>query len=260
MSFFFRAKEFIKYRFDAVNEFKVHSPFAYDFYTKVIKSHKRFPECLNVIEKIRKDNIRSNEVITVLDMGAGSSQKRQDRKISDIMKHCSVTKKDAFLLYRIVNYIKPAGIIELGTSLGISSMYMATASPHTPLTTIEACPQTAAVAQKNFDRLNIKVNLVVAGFDDGLPKILKAMGEAGLVFFDGNHTKEATLKYFGDCLHFANDKSIFIFHDIYWSPGMMEAWQEIYSHPQVTTSIDLHQMGVVFFNKKIHKQHFILKY
>lgn len=97
-------------------------------------------------------------------------------------------------------------------------------------------------------------------FNHVLVSTLKKIGIPELVFFDGNHTKEATLRYFEACLQFIAERTVFVFDDIYWSPGMKEAWEVIVSHPEVRTSIDLYRLGVVFFDKKIAKQHFVLKY
>ncbi len=256
----FRLKEFFRYKIQAKSEFKIHSPFAYDFYTKVIRSKQKFPEELIVVEKIRKNACRSSAYIVVSDFGTGKLTKPAERKISDIIRHYTNSKKDAYLLYRIVQYVKPYQILELGTSLGISAMYMSLADTHIPVTTIEACPQTAAAARSHFEKLSLDIDIVIGNFDEVLMPTLNKTKGAGLIFFDGNHTKEATLRYFFECLKFADERSVFVFDDIYWSPGMKEAWNEIWNHPEVRTSIDLHRLGIVFFDKKIAKQHFVLKY
>jgi len=256
----FRIREFIRYKINAQSEYKIHSPFAFDFYTRVVISKQKLPECLLEVEKIRKECLRSSEMIAVTDLGTGAGTKPQERKIKDIMRQYSNTKMDAFLLYRIVNYLKPAQILELGTSLGTSTMYMSLADKKIPVTTIEACPQTAEVARRNFEKLSLNIKLIVGNFDDVLIPTLKKTGVPGIVFFDGNHTKEATLRYFEVCLQFIGERSVFVFDDIYWSPGMKEAWKIIVSHPEVRTSMDLYRLGIVFFDKKIAKQHFVLKY
>lgn len=256
----FRIREFINYLFIAKSEYKIHSPFAFNFYTKAIHSKQNFPEELLKIEKIRKACLQSKAIISVNDFGTGAQSKPQERKISRIMRLYSNSKKDAFLLYRIVRFLKPSQILELGTSLGISTMYMSMADNEIPVTTIEACPQTAAKAQHNFKELSLNIKLINGNFDEVLSEVLMKTGPPGLVFFDGNHTKEATLRYFKECLQFADENSVFVFDDIYWSPGMKEAWNEICAHLQVRLSIDLYRLGIVFFDKKIAKQHFVLKY
>ncbi len=260
MNTLFRLKDFVRYRHKAGTAFQVHSPFAYAFYTEVVRSKQKIPETLVAAEQIRKTCLHSPEKIFVNDLGTGGLSKPSERKIKDIMRRYAGSKKDAFLLYRMVNYLKPATILELGTSLGISSIYMALANQNIPLTTIEGCPKTAAAASKNFEKLSLNINLICGNLDEVLPASLKKMQVAGLVYFDGNHTKEATLRYFDECLNYTDSQSVFVFDDIHWSPGMYEAWTTLCAHPKVTISMDLYRLGIVFFNKKISKQHYVLKY
>ena len=90
---------------------------------------------------------------------------------------------------------------------------------------------------------------------------MKTQNALGLVFFDGNHRKDATLRYFNQCLEKANEDSIFIFDDIHWSEEMQDAWKEIKAHPQITLALDVFQFGICFFRKeKLAKEEFLLRY
>ena len=100
----------------------------------------------------------------------------------------------------------------------------------------------------------------VGNFDDVLPKILSEKEKIDFVFFDGNHRKEPTLNYFRQCLDKVHEGSVFIFDDIYWSLEMKEAWSEIKMNEQVTVTLDLFYLGIVFFRKEQVKQHFIIRY
>ncbi len=256
----FRIKEFIKYRLRAQSEFKIHSPFAYDFYTKAIRAKQKFPDELGKVEEIRNLYLKSSSIIQVNDLGTGCATKPFDRRVSGIMRHYSVSKKDAFLLYKLVKFLKSANIIELGTSLGISAMYMSMADRNVKVVTIEGCPHTAALAKKNFNELSMNIELVIGDFGEMLGRVLNNIKTPGLVYFDGNHTKENTLSYFQYCLQFADENTVFVFDDIYWSPDMKEAWNEIVGNLNVSLSIDIYNFGIVFFSKKMAKQHFVLKY
>ena len=126
--------------------------------------------------------------------------------------------------------------------------------------TIEGCPNTAAVAGLNFRALGLdNVQLEVGNFDDILPGILKSQTQLDFVYIDGNHRKDATLNYFEWCLPKVHENSMLIFDDIYWSEGMKEAWAEIKRHPQVTVTVDLFWIGLVFFKKGQARQDFKLK-
>ena len=148
----------------------------------------------------------------------------------------------------------------MGTSLGISSLYQAYAARDSKMLSLEGCPSTAGIARSNFERLKMRnIQLRVGEFGTTLPLAIKELGAVDYVFFDGNHRKEPTLKYFEQCLTHANADSVFVFDDIYWSTEMIEAWEAIKQHPKVTLSLDLFFLGIVFFrNEQKQKEHFKL--
>lgn len=252
---------YFKYLLKARNQHGIHSPFVYELYNNVIKDQTPF-YIFQDIESIRAKLLLSNLEIEMSDYGAGSQlHSSNKRKISAIAKNSLKAQKYAQLLFRLVNRFKPQNVLELGTSLGISTLYLASSSTKSNVTTIEGCPNVAKVAQINFDKLGCKnIHLVNQQFDTFLPEYLKTVSSLDFVFFDGNHTKEATLRYFNWCVEKAHEQSIFVFDDIYWSKGMNEAWKEIKQHPKITTTIDLFAVSIVFFNPDLSNEHFVLRY
>ncbi|MEI6123619.1 MAG: class I SAM-dependent methyltransferase [Bacteroidota bacterium] len=259
MSFLFTAKHYLAYKRVAQSAFAVHAPFAYKFYSEVVRSHEKFPKALAPLETLRHQIHRNHTAITVTDLGTGATQAKPLRKISYITRRYATSRKNAHLLHRVANFCQPRHILELGTSVGIATMYMATAQGHPTVTTIEGCPQTAAIAQQNFNQVKLCIRALIGNFDTLLPQFL-AQHRPDMIFFDGNHTRQATLRYFQQCLPATHPKSVFIFADIHWSKGMHSAWREIIASPEVSLSMDLFHFGILFFDKKLAKQHFILKY
>lgn len=204
----------------------------------------------------------SKQTVGCIDLGAGSHvQNKTSKSIKEVVNSAAKPPKYAQLLFRLVDHFQPATILELGTSLGISSAYMAIANSKSKVTTIEGCEKIASVAKQNFKKSGLKnIEQIVGNFDEVLPEILKKTERLDFVFFDGNHRKEPTLNYFKQCLEKAVESSVFIFDDIYWSAEMKEAWQEIKKNERVTVSIDLFYMGIVFFRKEQVKEHFIIRY
>jgi len=149
----------------------------------------------------------------------------------------------------------------LGTSLGISSAYLASGNPNGKLLTIEGASSISAVANKNFQSLGLtNIELLTGNFDIILPDILKA-SVPDFVFIDGNHRKEPTLDYFHQLLKKAGESSIFIFDDIHWSREMEAAWHEIKNHSSVMLTVDLFFIGLVFFRPEFKvKQDFIIRF
>jgi predicted O-methyltransferase YrrM len=165
------------------------------------------------------------------------------------------------LIYRLAKSTNPKSVIELGTCLGITTAYLAKTDPGAEIITIEGCPQTAEVAKKNFQELDLNnIELHVGNFDLILPDIIAKQPSLDFVYIDGNHRKDATLNYFKWCLPKVNEDSLLIFDDIYWSEGMKEAWAEIKNHPDVTITVDLFWIGLVYFKKGQAKEHFKLKF
>lgn len=253
--------DFIRYRFKSGNEHNIHSPYLFEFYNNVICDESPF-YIYDDIESIRAKLLLTDMEIVIEDHGAGSKVNNSNkRKIKDIAKNTLKAPKYGQLLFRLVNHFKPNTILELGTSLGVSTMYLAAPSKKTKVVTIEGCPSTAKVAQINFDKIGLEnIELYNDTFDNFLPNHLKSIKKLDFVFFDGNHQKEATINYFNWCVEKATSDTIFVFDDIHWSNGMSEAWEEIIKHPKVTSTIDLFFVGIIFFNKDLSKENFTLKF
>lgn len=244
-----------------MNEHGVHSPFVYDLLLSTIYNKKNFYAYAK-IEKMRKALSVSSHSVECIDLGAGSRVNNDSKKtVAQILFSAAKPAKYGRLLFRLADHFQPATVLELGTSLGISSAYLAAANSNSKVTTVEGCEEIAAVAKQTFKLLEIKnIEQVQGNFDDVLPEILKNIHQLDMVFFDGNHRKEPTLNYFRQCLEKATENSVFIFDDIYWSEEMKETWQEIKAHPKVTVTLDLFQFGIVFFRTKQVKEHFIIRF
>jgi predicted O-methyltransferase YrrM len=253
---------YILHQLKAQNEYALHSPFVYDLYTKVIKaSHQKY-YAFRQIEALRKKMLYDDSLIEVQDFGAGSKiQKGNMRKVKSIARHSLAPPPQARLLFRLINHYQPQTIIELGTSLGISTLYMAKACSQAQIYTFEGCPNIAQIAQENFEILETThIHSLVGNIEETLPQTLQKIQKLDVAVLDANHRFTPTLHYFELCLSKAHANSVFILDDIYWSKEMTQAWQQIQQHPQVTLTIDLFEVGLVFFHKKHPKQHFKLRF
>ncbi len=250
--------EFIRYLFKAKGRHGLHSAFVYELYEKVIQESHQYYDFAE-IEDIRRRMQYSPESIEVVDFGAGNNSKT--RKVSEIASRTSVSPKAGRMLFRLVNYVQPKIMVEMGTSLGISTLYQAKAAPDGKFITMEGSPQTTTIAKRNFESLHLSnIEVMEGDFKNTLPKVLNSVPEVDYVFFDGNHRKEATIEYFKTFLPKVSDNCVFVFDDIRWSKGMFEAWTEIIKEQSATVTIDLFSMGLVFFRRGQVKQHFVLRF
>lgn len=242
-------------------KFGVHSPFVYELITKVLQDHTRYPE-YKIAEEIRRQCIHNKRVIEISNFGAvkrKSSSRNELKQVCAIAK-AAITPRCGRLLHKLVKYFAPETVLELGTSLGISTIYIASAAPLANFITMEGCSTTAELATENLKKAGLDhINMAIGDFSVSLTRLVAAHEMIGFAFFDGNHTYQATLSYFNQCLTVSNEFSIFVFHDIHWSQGMEAAWAEICRHPQVSVSIDLFEVGLIFFRKGLSKQDFVIR-
>lgn len=253
--------DYLKHRLTSKTRHGTHSPFVYQLTDEVIYDFNAKKDYKS-IETQRKKLFNDESTITVTDLGAGSHlNKNRTKKVSQIAKNALKSPRLAQLIYRLAKANQPRHIIELGTCLGITSAYLSRAVPEADVITVEGCPETAKVAYRNFRELDLEnVELQVGNFDLLFPKIIAEAERLDFVYIDGNHRKQATLDYFNWCLPKVHEGTLLIFDDIYWSEGMKEAWAEIKSHPEVTVTIDLFWIGLVYFRKGQAKEHFKIKY
>ena len=175
------------------------------------------------------------------------------------MRNASKPHSVSKILFEIVNYFPIQNSIEIGTSLGISTLYIAHAKKNTPVYTLEGCPETAKIAQENFKNHQLNnIQLIQGNFNATLQPLVNSLTQVDFVFFDGNHQKQPTINYFEICLQKAHEKSVFVFDDIHWSEEMEQAWAYIKNHPKITVTIDLFWIGIVFFRTEQVKEHFII--
>lgn len=213
------------------------------------------------IEEIKKENRRDQTFLTIQDFGAGSKvHNSKRRKVAEIARYSSKGVKYQIFLNKLIRHFNSKRVIELGTSLGFTTLYLAKGLKKGKIITLEGCPETAKIALRNTQHLpKEQVSLRVGEFDAIYPNALKELEKVDLVFFDGNHQFESTIRYFELALSHCHEQTVFVFDDIYWSKEMKDAWQKIKSHPKTITSIDLFQVGLVLFNPVYPRGTFSLK-
>ncbi len=248
--------------FRSGNAHGLHSPFVFGLYTHVVNHTGRYA-AFNTIERRRQVLLRSPATLQVRDFGAGShTGAGRHRRIRDIARTAAKPRKLAQLLFRLANHFRPRTILELGTSLGLTTAYLASADSQSRVLTFEGCPNTAAAARETFETLGLRnVELIEGNLDDTLaPALATLQAPLDFAFFDGNHRYEPTLRYFELCLAHRTDRSVFVLDDIHWSAEMERAWAAICKHPDVRLTVDLFFVGLVFFRRNQPKQHFRLRF
>lgn len=258
------AKKYIRYYFTACNGkgHGMHSPFVFDFILSVLNNRQGYQPPTE-IEAVRKRLLKDFRELQIEDMGAGSRKgTTKKRSVKQIAATAVKPPKWSLFLFRLVAHYQPQTIIELGTSLGISTSYMAAAHPGATIYTIEGSEAIQQVAAQNFKTLSLaNIQSLTGNFDAVLPSVLASIQNVDLAYIDGNHRFAPTMDYFHQLLQKKGDSSIFIFDDIHWSAEMERAWEDIKKHPSVTVSIDLFFMGLIFFRPEVKvSQHYSIRF
>jgi predicted O-methyltransferase YrrM len=250
---------FITYWLNEENEHSLHSPFVYELYKKVITQKNAKPIYPN-IERIRNQFIKSKKTVEVTDFGSGTTDNRgAQRKISDIAAKGLSKRKYSELFERLIHFLEAKEIVELGTSLGINTMYLANGN-NKNITTFEGDSSLASIAAAVFEGNEKSIKIVEGNIDKTLPLFLEKKEAFDFVLFDANHRYDPTINYFNQFLRHTHDATCFVFDDIHLNKEMEKAWNEIKKHYQVTVSIDLFQIGIIFFNPEIRKQDYVLTF
>ena len=254
-------KDYIQYLINAKSRHGIHSPFVYDLVEQYL-SQKIDQNISQPIENIRSTLLKDSSRIEFEDFGAGSKKNKTAKpSVRSLAKNSLKPKKYAKLIGQIAQYIQAKTIIELGTSLGTTSLYISKLNPKAKIYTLEGSREVANIAQLQFNKLHAKnIELIIGTFDQTFPKLLENQVKPDLIFIDGNHTYEASIRYFEIALKYSHSKTLFIFDDINWSEGMKQAWKEIKSHPKVSISIDFFYLGVVSLNPDLSKEEFVIRY
>ena len=255
---------YLRYLARARDEHSLHSPFLFSLYTTVIQADNRREPAFRPIRALGQQLKRNRHSIQITDYGAGSRINGSGRrKISDIARNSQKQARFGRLLFRLIQRFQAKTVIDLGTSLGLTTAYMAEADR--PLNghvwTFEGCPQTATVARQTFDALSqSNVTIVTGNIDHTLTPTLAPLPPVDLVFFDANHRYEPTMRYFETCLKHAHNDTVFVFDDIHWSAEMEQAWVDLKAHPSVRVTVDLFWVGLVFIRQEQPKQDFTLRF
>lgn len=255
------ALAYLKYRLKAKTKYSIHSPFLFDLVNEVFNDHRVY-YAFDEIEAIRKYLLKDQKTIEMEDYGAGSKILHTTiRGICDIVKTSALPPKYGRLLFRLVNYFQPKTILELGTGAGIGTMYMGMAAREKKIITLDGSMALSEVAQRNFDYLHLNhIEVITGKFGRTLSRAFSKLNQIEFLFIDGDHRKSALVDYFEQCLPRLKEDAIMVIDDINWSNEMNKGWQMLTQNEQVTLSLDLFRMGILFFRQGIKKQHLKLLY
>jgi len=238
--------------------FGIHSPFVFNLVRELIYETHPF-YAFTRIDAARRMLKRTNHQVGLQTFGAVSVKNKASGKVKHLVSRNSIPLKYGRLMFRLINYFKAREIVEIGTGIGLGTLFLALPDSGGRITTIDGNPELCSLAGGLFEVVGVENARVVNGqFREELPGVLSNLEKLDFVFFDGDHRMGPTLQYFEMCLAKIHNDTIFVFDDIHWSREMEQAWGTIVEHPLVRVSIDLYRVGIVFFRKECTKQHYVV--
>lgn len=282
----YRITSWIKHQLTARNTggHGIHSPYLFEWARMVMRDKNSY-YAWGKIEECRARMLADKSEVAFVDYGSGKSVRsledeanagslalRDKRRVCDIAKGSLARKKYAQMLSRLVNWLETPldlpskgrnsgeglTIVELGTSLGITTAYMAAVDSRNRVVTYEGCPAVAEIAKANWKALGIK-NIECRVGEIDVAKLDEELEQVDVAFVDANHTYASTRAYINILLQKVHAKSVLVVDDIHHSAEMERAWREICADERVTSTMDLYQMGLVFFDKHYWKRHYVMK-
>lgn len=236
--------------------FGVHSPFVFNLITKVIEERCPYYSFYD-IELIRKQLLFKTDKITYPDRQ--QKNKIRCRTVGQIVEREAIQAKHGALLFRLANYFKAKHILQLGPSMGLSTLYLTSYASGLNCIALENMPEFASIARIAFEKAaHNPIDLRIGGYKEILPKALQDMEQIDLVFFNTLYEQQNNSWLFEECLKYIHNDTIFIFEGIKANRKMRNFWKEVCTHAEVTVTIDLYSMGIVFFNKRLHKRDYIV--
>ena len=289
--YLYRVSSWLKHQLTARNTggHGVHSPYLFEW-VRMVMSDKNTYYVWDEIEEIRQEMLKDTRELEFVDYGSGGplptspskGRSANMRRVCDIAKGSLARRKEAQLLARLVGWLgrplltspskgrigdeasedrKGLTIVELGTSLGVTTAYLAAMDSRNKVVTYEGCPAVAEVARANWEKLGLSNIACVVGeiTVDSLQLAVDRLSGIDVAFIDANHTCEATLTYFNALASRVHEKSVVVVDDIHYNEDMEKAWKAICADERVTTTMDLYRMGLVFFDKHYWRKHYKMR-
>lgn len=246
---YFIYKAGLRHYLKATTIYQEHSPFFYDLWKEVL-NHRAPAEVVDQIKAYRKDLLNDPSQIKNSSIGAGSRRDTDRSSVAQVTRISSSSLRKCTMLYQLRKHYALDRSIEVGTNLGMATFSLGLARPNARLISLEGNESYIQQARKRLStHANLNIEIMHGRFDATLNQACKDLGSVDLVFLDGDHTYEATLENFKTLLPFLHERSVVVIDDIWWSEGMLQAFETIRNHTMVTSSLAYRGIGFIFFDK-----------
>ena len=217
----------LKYLWQRKSEYSIHSPFVYDFMKKVLYD--------------RGSNRDYDLMLRISRLLDGKKYPTRRRR------------KEGRLLYRLVRYLEPETVLTFGQLSALNTSALALGNL-----------QTKVYLEQSSDFLETLNSMGVVNVSlirhDGNEEEQFERLNTGFVFYALDDFGDDTWNNLEDGFGTVDEETVLVFEGIHHSRHTEAAWEAIKANEDVTVTMDLYCIGIVFFREGIEKQDFMLKY
>jgi hypothetical protein len=231
----------------------IHSPFLFRLITEVIENKTRLPE-YNILRNERdqlshliKRKSAEVEIQTLRDSIFNLSGRK------NLFKATELPLRYGRLIFRLITEFKPKSISCYGPSFGMNLLYLALPDKSTPVDFFQSdnylCKSCQTVLQ-----------------NEGVQNVSFVHNEelidhsAEFIFMNLAFLPDETGKLIKAITAAQGENDVLIIRGIHESKQMEAIWKELIKDNKVRISLDLYEIGIILFQKKLQKEHFILRF
>ena len=165
-----------------------------------------------------------------------------------LAERASIPRRWGIFLQLCADAIGARLILEIGSCLGISGAYLASANSRPRLLTLEGSMTLAAIAEQTLAEVSNAYEVVRGSFEETLAPTLERQNEAiDLAYIDGHHDSGAVMHYLAMIAPRLSPRSLVVLDDIYLHRDMWQAWGAIPSKFRVAVAINTGRFGLLMF-------------
>ena len=218
---------YLKYLLQRKTKYSIHSPFVYEFMTKVLYD-----------KGTNRDYDLMLRISRLVDGKKFATRSR---------------RKQARFLYRLVGYLEPETVLSFGKVSALNTSALALGNL-----------QTKVYLEQSNDFLETLSSMGVVNVNLIHPETDKEEEleryNTGFVLYGLEDFGEDTWNNLEEGMAQADEDTVLVFEGIHQSHRTEAAWEAIKEGEGVSLTMDLYSMGLVFFREGIEKQDFVLRY
>ena len=204
--------------------FGIHSPYAYRLITEVIREKARF-YAYDELAYLQNENAHN------------------DYKIK---------RKRARMLFRMVNRFQPTHILEIGSSGGITTLYMKRANSNSYITIAEPRHEIAEQTRKMLAEKNCTATVTETDFKTAMQSYLQTPDIRPFILV--NRMPKAAYHNLADLLDTSLIPYTVLLIDGINHKMQRTVWKHLISDERVRVAMDMKHYGLILCNPKLNKQ------